>query len=239
MAGYVPFNGPVCVGMMLASSTPAILFWQWLNQSQNAMVNYFNRNPSAPMSTETIVSSYAGAVTMAMTVAFGLSFIIKKRVDPKRAETLLKFVAFPTAVLASSSNCYIVRRHEITEGWSLQDEHGNEVAGGARSCIAARRGVYETVFSRALLQMPTVLIPVMIASIPVFKRMMGRNPAMTVPFFTFVTMVVFGLGLPATVAVFPQMGEIKVTDLEQELQPLCLDTATGKPLTTVLYNKGL
>jgi len=30
MAGYVPFNGPVCVAMMVSATTPALLFWNWL-----------------------------------------------------------------------------------------------------------------------------------------------------------------------------------------------------------------
>lgn len=29
MAGYVPFNGPVCVAMMVSTTTPALLFWNW------------------------------------------------------------------------------------------------------------------------------------------------------------------------------------------------------------------
>jgi len=49
MSGYVPFNGPICVAMVASSSTPAILFWSWVNQSQNALVNYFNRNMSEDM----------------------------------------------------------------------------------------------------------------------------------------------------------------------------------------------
>jgi hypothetical protein len=32
MAGYVPFNGPVCVAMMASRGTPALLFWNWVNQ---------------------------------------------------------------------------------------------------------------------------------------------------------------------------------------------------------------
>lgn len=49
MSGYVPFNGPICVAMVASKTTPAILFWSWVNQSQNALVNYFNRNASSPM----------------------------------------------------------------------------------------------------------------------------------------------------------------------------------------------
>ena len=72
MAGYVPFNGPVCVAMMVNTTTPTLLFWNWVNQSQNALVNYFNRNASSPTSNEVLAMSYAGAVGAALTVAFGV-----------------------------------------------------------------------------------------------------------------------------------------------------------------------
>jgi hypothetical protein len=37
MSGYVPFNGPICVSMVASTSTSALLFWSWVNQSQNAL----------------------------------------------------------------------------------------------------------------------------------------------------------------------------------------------------------
>jgi len=41
MSGYVPFNGPICVAMVASTTTPSLLFWSWVNQSQNALVNYY------------------------------------------------------------------------------------------------------------------------------------------------------------------------------------------------------
>jgi hypothetical protein len=46
MSGYVPFNGPICVAMVASTSTPSLLFWSWVNQSQNALVNYYVRTLS-------------------------------------------------------------------------------------------------------------------------------------------------------------------------------------------------
>jgi len=102
MSGYVPFNGPVCVAMVASSSTPALLFWGWVNQSQNALVNYFNRNASSPMTNETLIKSYALAVGSALTVVFGLSTFINKRFDAAKARQLMRFIAFPSCVVASS-----------------------------------------------------------------------------------------------------------------------------------------
>ena len=78
MSGYVPYNGPVCVAMVASTSTPALLFWSWVNQSQNALVNYFNRNASSEMDNATLLKSYTAAVTSALTVAFGLATFIKR-----------------------------------------------------------------------------------------------------------------------------------------------------------------
>lgn len=41
MSGYVPYNGPICVAMIASTSTAPLLFWSWVNQSQNALVNYY------------------------------------------------------------------------------------------------------------------------------------------------------------------------------------------------------
>lgn len=78
MSGYVPYNGPVCVAMVASTSTPSLLFWSWVNQSQNALVNYYNRNASSEMDNATLLKSYSAAVTSALTVAFGLATFVQR-----------------------------------------------------------------------------------------------------------------------------------------------------------------
>lgn len=78
MSGYVPYNGPICVAMVASTSTPTLLFWSFVNQSQNALVNYFNRNASSEMDNATLLKSYSAAVASALTVAFGLATFIQK-----------------------------------------------------------------------------------------------------------------------------------------------------------------
>ena len=47
MSGYIPFNAPILAGLLMNNPTiPQLIFWQWLNQSHNACVNYANRNAS-------------------------------------------------------------------------------------------------------------------------------------------------------------------------------------------------
>lgn len=92
MSGYVPFNGPVSVAMVASSSTTGLLFWAWVNQSQNALVNYFNRNPTSVMSQETMLKSYSTAVASALTVGFALSTIIKRRFSPEKGTCSLNAI---------------------------------------------------------------------------------------------------------------------------------------------------
>lgn len=240
MAGYVPFNGPVCVAMMVSTTTPALLFWNWVNQSQNALVNYFNRNASSPTSNETLIKSYATAVSCALAVAFGVSQLIQRRFDPATAKKFLKFVALPASMIASSANAYIMRSPEIEAGVTVYHEDmRTEVAPASaaelRSHVAARKAVMETVYSRILLQIPTFFFPPMFMMIPPIAALAARSAVANITLNTFVTLVGFGLGLPAAVAVFPQIGSLDVNELEPELQA----AAKAKGLSHVYYNKGL
>jgi len=236
MAGYVGTNGPVCVGMMVASSTPALLFWNWLNQSQNALVNFYNRNASSPTTNETIAKSYATAVSAALLVALGVSQGIKRGFAPATAKRLLTFVALPSSMIASSANAYIMRSPEIATGIAVVDASGSELVPGARSSEAARKAVQETALSRVLLQFPTFFVPPMFMMLPPVAAAAAASPVFSLTANTFVTMVGFGLGLPAAVAYFPQQGELAVSALQDG--PIKA-AAAKRGLDKVGYNKGL
>jgi len=70
MSGFVPFGTITVTGLLLPNQTfQQMIFWQWLNQSHNACVNYANRNASKPTPTIRFVQGYVGAVTAAVGIA--------------------------------------------------------------------------------------------------------------------------------------------------------------------------
>jgi sideroflexin-5 len=191
------------------------------------------------MSNQTLLWSYSAAVGSALAVAFGLATFIQKRYSATQAKALMKYVAFPSAVVASSLNCYIVRSPEIDTGIPLTDADGNNVLEGSTSQEAARRGVNSTTVSRALLQAPVYFLPPLVMGVlPPFQRIVQKNPRTRVPLTTFLLLVSFGVGLPITTAIFPQIAQLAAKDAEAPFQQL-VDPKTQQPYQIFYYNKGL
>lgn len=207
------------------------------------------------MSNETLALSYSAAVGSALMVAFGLATAIQKRFPKPQAQQLMKFVAFPSAVVASSLNCYIVRSPEIDSGIPLLDERYNPILvattttndkdgttstsmGPAISKVAARQGVHSTTLSRALLQAPVYFLPPLLLAVGPLNRLVSQNPTYRIPLTTALLLFSFGVGLPATTALMPQMASIPAQDVEQQFHHL-INRSTQQPYPIYYYNKGL
>ncbi|XP_041096972.1 sideroflexin-5-like isoform X3 [Polyodon spathula] len=107
MSGYVPFGTPIVIGLLLPSQTLAsTVFWQWLNQSHNACVNYANKNATKPTPVSKFFQGYLGAVTSAVSIAVGLNLLIQKtsKFSPATLGLIQRFVPFP-AVGTDGDGC--------------------------------------------------------------------------------------------------------------------------------------
>jgi hypothetical protein len=103
MCGYAVFGSPIIVGMLSASTTASTVFFQALNQSHNAGVNFSNRNASSPVTTTSILQGYGAAVASSVTLAVGLNRLVAAA--PLAAATravVAKFTAYPAVAMGAS-----------------------------------------------------------------------------------------------------------------------------------------
>ncbi|XP_063765575.1 sideroflexin-5a isoform X2 [Eleginops maclovinus] len=114
MSGFIPFGTPVVVGLLLPNQTlVSTIFWQWLNQSHNACVNYSNRNASKPAPASKFFQGYLGAVTSAVSIAVGLNALIQKssRFSPTTRLLVQRFIPFPAVAFSPPySECKRLQR---------------------------------------------------------------------------------------------------------------------------------
>ncbi|XP_035761770.1 sideroflexin-5a [Neolamprologus brichardi] len=230
MSGFIPFGTPVVVGLLLPNQTLAsTVFWQWLNQSHNACVNYSNRNASKPAPASKFLQGYLGAVTSAVSIAVSPS---KSCVDL----CLVAVARFPlkkhSSVFTASANvCNVVlmRHSELSEGISVLDNNGN-VVGTSR--VAARHALLETALTRVVMPMPILVLPPLIMSALEKLPLLQRQKRLVLPVHSLVCLAAFGLALPLAISLFPQMSQISVDQLEPEI-------AMATDCKIVTYNKGL
>uniref|UniRef100_A0AAA9S8S8 Sideroflexin 5 n=1 Tax=Bos taurus TaxID=9913 RepID=A0AAA9S8S8_BOVIN len=210
MSGYIPFGTPIVVGLLLPNQTLAsTVFWQWLNQSHNACVNYANRNATK----------------------VGLNVLVQKanKFTPATRLLVQRFVPFPAVASANICNVVLMRYGELEEGIDVLDGDGNLVGS---SKIAARHALLETALTRVVLPMPILVLPPIVMSMLEKTALLQARPRLLLPVQSLVCLAAFGLALPLAISLFPQMSEIETSQLEPEI-------AQATSSRTVVYNKGL
>ncbi|KAG8221992.1 hypothetical protein J437_LFUL003372 [Ladona fulva] len=239
MSFQVP-GGMALTGCMLQfyRSAPAVVFWQWMNQSFNALVNYTNRNANSPTTETQLAVAYGSATTSALVTALGLRKYLEKTASP----FLQRYVPFAAVAAANCVNIPLMRQNELIHGIDVTDENGNIVG---RSKFAAAKGIAQVVFSRIAMCAPGMtILPIIMERLEALPWMQRLKP-LHAPF------QVLGCGCflivmtPTACALFPQQCELSTATLArfepdewEKLQENC--KKLGVPIPShVYFNKGL
>ncbi|KAL6048286.1 hypothetical protein STEG23_029918 [Scotinomys teguina] len=136
MSAQVPMNTTIAGCMMtFYRTTLAVLFWQWINQSFNALVKYINRRGDAPLTVNELGTAYVSATIGAVVTALGLN-ALTKRVSP----LIGCFVPFPAVTAATCINIPLMRQRELKVCIPVTDENGTRLGdstNAARILMAA------------------------------------------------------------------------------------------------------
>ena len=136
------------IKIVTCRSTPAVIFWQWVNQSFNAIVNYTNRSGSSPIPVETLAQSYIGATGGAVLTALTLNRLAQR--GPPLAGRLVPLAA---VAAANCVNIPLMRVTELQNGIELQTEDGTKVGYSKR---AAKQAIATVTLSRILMASPSM-----------------------------------------------------------------------------------
>ncbi|CAF1148143.1 unnamed protein product [Rotaria sp. Silwood1] len=231
MSAQVPCN-MLITGFMLTfyKTAPAIVFWQFVNQSFNSIVNYTNRSGEKPITNTDLMKSYAVATTAATATALGL-----KAAVAKLPSIMARFVPFAAVAGANCVNLPFMRWNEIRDGIAVFDKDGKRVG---ESSYAAKKAIAQVVLSRIGMAVPGMIIPPIIMDKLEQKPFMRARPWLNSPiqillcgfFLTFTT--------PMCCALFPQKSSAPVAKLDDKLREKLLRDGM-KETDRVYFNKGL
>jgi len=229
-------GGMLITGAMLQfyRSVPAVVFWQWFNQSFNALVNYTNRNADSPTSTKQLGIAYTSATFSALATAIGL-----RKVCERFASTLLqRFVPFAAVASANFVNIPLMRQNELMNGIAIYDADGNKAGS---STLAAKIGISQVVISRVTMAAPGMLVLPFIMEHMEKKPWFKRAPRLHAPFQVASVGCFLLVMVPFACSLFPQDVQIAATSLKSD--PVLyeeLEKKYGSSMPdTFYYNKGL
>ena len=116
MCGFVPVNIPILCGIILSKPTIAnTIFFQWLNQSYNAGLNFGNKNSTCSYTNTDLLTGYVAAVASSLTVAVSLRKLtegITKTATGKKLIIVNTLVGATAGGCASFCNTFFMRRAE-------------------------------------------------------------------------------------------------------------------------------
>lgn len=238
MCAFMPTNLPIVFGMLCATQTLRnVVFWQWINQTYNAALNYNNRNATSTFTNKELGIAYTGAVGTSITIALIGRWLSKRFGTQSGSISSQRFrnglVSLFALATAGFLNLFLIRYNEMLKGVTLK--HKDKEYGISKE--AAKKAVVSSACTRAVLPIPlTMLTPVMWKMIEVMKiAPKGRNGIILADMLILVFTLT--VSMPMALSLFKQELTIDHNKLEPEFRNL--KDANGNPITQFTFNKGL
>lgn len=132
-SSFIPMNIPIAFGFLFTAPTPFnTIFFQWLNQTYNASLNYANRNASSNYQMQDIAKSYTIATTSAIGVGLGIRKAMSAQLKAASGSKLVFLNALSSFFAVASAgflNAYFMRQTEIRTGIDVLDKTTGEPLG--------------------------------------------------------------------------------------------------------------
>jgi hypothetical protein len=162
-------------------------------------------------------------------ICLGLNYV-KDRVASQSA-IIGRFIPFPAVATANICNLVCMRYQELQDGVEVSTLDG-ETLGVSK--IVAAQAISDTAITRVVLPMPQlILAPIFISVLERLKVFKPPRMHLFMSYMVFTTC--FAFGLPFSMSLFEQYGQISVDRLEDHIQ----EAAREKGVTILKYNKGL
>uniref|UniRef100_A0A0K0F684 Sidoreflexin n=1 Tax=Strongyloides venezuelensis TaxID=75913 RepID=A0A0K0F684_STRVS len=232
MCSQVPVNSMISAGMLFSyNSTKGMIFWQWFNQSYNALINFSNRSGEEHLKNSRLLCCYFAAAGGSMTAASALKMYADKLNLPS---VIRRLVPFGAVALANVINVPMMRSGEFINGIPLKDEHGHTLTTSTRvACYA----IPMVVVCRILMNLPDmVFLPIVIdrlVKIPFIKNNKFIRYGMKIS----LAALAVSFATPISCAIFPQMTPCKIENLEESVRKKLKQQNYNNDI--VYFNKGL
>lgn len=104
--------------MLMPNPTlPAVIFWQWANQTLNVAVNHANANKSIEMTPQELGTAYVAATATSVLLAVGLTRAVPRLPLAAGTRALLgRLVPFVSVASAGVVNISCIRWKEMRDG---------------------------------------------------------------------------------------------------------------------------
>jgi tricarboxylate carrier len=242
MSFQVPGNMLITGCMMtFYRSTPAVVFWQFMNQTFNSVVNYTNRNASTGVNNEQLLQAYGAATSASVLTAVGLNKWVAKR-PHLSAGMVGRLVPLVAVAAANCVNIPLMRQRELIGGINVETADGELIGQSKKAAVQA---VAQVVPSRILMAVPGMVIPPLVMNKLEKGSLLRKYPTLTAPITVLLTGFCLSFSTPLCCALFPQKSSLPVDALEPELQEtirarrFVQHSEAASPTTHVFYNKGL